>query len=61
MIPDVVFLLEEHIETDERGEILDPTLRPPDIHVEIVSPDQSVRNAARNWSSPWPTAARSAG
>jgi Uma2 family endonuclease len=43
IIPDVVFLLDEHIETDERGEILDPTLRPPDIHVEIVSPDQSVR------------------
>ena len=43
IIPDVVFLLDEHIETDEDGEILDPTLRPPDIHVEIVSPDQSVR------------------
>jgi Uma2 family endonuclease len=43
IIPDVVFLLDDHIETDERGEILDPTLRPPDIHVEIVSPDQSVR------------------
>jgi Uma2 family endonuclease len=43
LIPDVVFLLMEHIETDERGEILNPTLRPPDIHVEIVSPDQSVR------------------
>ena len=43
IIPDVVFLLDEHIEADERGEILDPTLRPPDIHVEIVSPDQSVR------------------
>jgi Uma2 family endonuclease len=43
IIPDVVFLLDQHIETDERGEILDPTLRPPDIHVEIVSPDQSVR------------------
>ncbi len=43
IIPDVVFLLDEHIECDERGEILDPTLRPPDIHVEIVSPDQSVR------------------
>ena len=42
IIPDVVFLLDEHIETDERGEVLDPTLRPPDIHVEIVSPDQSV-------------------
>jgi Uma2 family endonuclease len=43
IIPDVVFLLDEHIETDERGEVLDPTLRPPDIHVEIVSPDQSAR------------------
>jgi Uma2 family endonuclease len=43
MIPDVVFLLEEHIETDPSGEVLDQTLRPPDIHVEIVSPDQSVR------------------
>jgi Uma2 family endonuclease len=42
MIPDVVYLDEEHIETDERGEILDPIMRPPDIHVEIVSPDQSV-------------------
>jgi Uma2 family endonuclease len=43
IIPDVVFLLEEHIETGEDGEVLDPTLRPPDIHIEIVSPDQSVR------------------
>jgi Uma2 family endonuclease len=43
IVPDVVFLLNEHIETDEDGEILDPTLRPPDIHIEIVSPDQSVR------------------
>ncbi len=43
IIPDVVFLLDEHIETDERDEILDPTFRPPDIHVEIVSPDQSVQ------------------
>jgi len=43
IIPDVVFLLKEHIETDERGEVLDPTFRPPDIHVEIVSPDQSIR------------------
>jgi Uma2 family endonuclease len=43
IIPDVVFLLDEHIETDENGEILDPTFRPPDIHIEIVSPEQSVR------------------
>jgi Uma2 family endonuclease len=43
IIPDVVFLLDEHIETDESGEVLDPTLRPPDLHIEIVSPDRSVR------------------
>jgi Uma2 family endonuclease len=43
IIPDIVFLREEHIETDARGEILEETLRPPDIHVEIVSPDQSIR------------------
>jgi Uma2 family endonuclease len=43
IVPDVVFLLKAHIETDERGEFLDPTFCPPDIHVEIVSPDQSVR------------------
>ncbi len=43
MIPDVVFLLLEHIDTDEDDVVLDPTLRPPDIHIEIVSPDQSVQ------------------
>jgi Uma2 family endonuclease len=43
MIPDVVFLLDEHIETDERGDYLNLTLRPPDIHIEIISPDQGVR------------------
>jgi Uma2 family endonuclease len=42
MIPDVVFLLDEHIETDERGMVVNQILRPPDIHVEIVSPDQAV-------------------
>ncbi len=43
IVPDVVFLLDEHIETDERDEILDPTPHPPDIHIEIISPDQSVQ------------------
>jgi Uma2 family endonuclease len=43
IIPDVVFLLEEHIETDENDVVLDPTPRPPDIHIEIVSPDQSAQ------------------
>jgi Uma2 family endonuclease len=43
IIPDVVFLLDEHIETDENGKLINPIFRPPDLHVEIVSPDQSAR------------------
>ena len=43
IIPDIAFLLDEHIETDDDGEVLDPTLLPPDIHIEIVSPEQSAR------------------
>jgi Uma2 family endonuclease len=42
IIPDVVFRLEDHIEVVQNGEILDPTLHPPDIHVEIASPDRPI-------------------
>jgi Uma2 family endonuclease len=45
MIPDVVFLLREHIAADEQGEAIDETLLPPDIHVESISPDQSAKKA----------------
>jgi Uma2 family endonuclease len=45
IVPDVVFLLEEHIELDDRGEYVGETRRPPDIQVEIISPDQSVPKA----------------
>jgi Uma2 family endonuclease len=48
IIPDVVVLLEENIATDEDGEISNPILRPPDIHIEIVSPDQSMRRCRTN-------------
>jgi Uma2 family endonuclease len=48
IVPDIVVLLEEHIETDESGEIVNPTLQRPDIHIEIVSPDQSVRKCRKN-------------
>ncbi len=41
IIPDVVFLLDASIRTDERGDIVDEIMTPPDIHVEIRSPDQS--------------------
>jgi Uma2 family endonuclease len=43
IIPDVAFLRAEHIDYGEDGELIDETVRPPDIHVAIVSRDQSVR------------------
>jgi Uma2 family endonuclease len=45
IIPDVVFLLREHIEIDEKGRPVDVTPWPPDVHVEIISPEQSVKKA----------------
>ena len=42
LIPDIAFLLAVHIRVDESGRILNVVLCPPDIHIEIVSPDQSV-------------------
>ena len=41
IIPDVVFLLDARIRTDDRGELVDEVPTPPDIHFEIRSPDQS--------------------
>jgi Uma2 family endonuclease len=48
IIPDVAFLLREHIELDTDGVPVNEVWRPPDIHVEIISPDQSVKSAQRN-------------
>jgi len=45
IVPDVVFLLKEHIELDEQGEVADVTPYPPDLHVEIISPGQTVRSS----------------
>ena len=45
IVPDVVFLLDEHIFTDEAGEIVDETPLPPDIHIEIISPKKGMRQA----------------
>ena len=45
IIPDVVFLLEEHIEIDDEGELVNETWCPPDIHIEIISPDRVVKKA----------------
>jgi Uma2 family endonuclease len=43
IVPDVVFLLAEHIEYDEFGDPLDDITRAPDLIIEIVSPGQSMR------------------
>jgi Uma2 family endonuclease len=40
IVPDVVFLLKEHIELDDDGRLVDEIRRPPDIHVEVISPDR---------------------
>lgn len=45
IVPDVVFLLAEHIDRDEHGNFIEETLCPPDIHIEILSPKQSSRQA----------------
>jgi Uma2 family endonuclease len=45
IIPDVVFLLREHIEIDERGRAVDVTPWPPDIHIEIISPEQGMKKS----------------
>jgi Uma2 family endonuclease len=50
IVPDVVFLLKQHIEIDETGEPVDVTPWPPDLHVEIISPEQSVKKAQRKLS-----------
>ncbi len=41
IVPDVIFLLEEHIAIEEDGSPVDTVRIPPDIHIEIISPDQS--------------------
>jgi Uma2 family endonuclease len=52
IVPDVVFLLVDHINLDNNGEYINEIHRPPDIHVEIISPDQSVAKTHRKllWS-----------
>jgi Uma2 family endonuclease len=45
IVPDVVFLLEEHIEVDADGSPSDVTPWPPDIHIEIISPKQGLSEA----------------
>lgn len=43
IVPDLAFMLDAHIFADEAGEVSNGTWQPPDIHIEILSPDQSAR------------------
>ena len=45
IVPDVAYLRQEHIDVDDRGCYVDETLIPPDIYVEILSPEQSPRKS----------------
>jgi Uma2 family endonuclease len=45
-VPDLVVFRWDRIPLDERGEILDDILIPPDIAVEIISPGQTVKELA---------------
>jgi Uma2 family endonuclease len=45
IVPDVVFLLKDHIEIDASGEPVDVTPWPPDVHVEVISPDQGMKKS----------------
>jgi Uma2 family endonuclease len=45
IVPDIVFLLKAHIVLDDKGEPVDVISRPPDLHVEIISPKQSVNKS----------------
>ena len=43
IVPDIVFQLDANIPRDDQGVVLNESLIPPDIHIEIRSPDQSVK------------------
>lgn len=43
ILPDVAFVIAEHIRFDEDGEVASVIPTPPDIHVEILSPDKRLR------------------
>jgi Uma2 family endonuclease len=47
IVGDIVYLRSVHIELDSQGEPVDRVKRPPDIEIEIISPEQSVRKADR--------------
>jgi len=45
ILPDVTFLLIDHIPCDDRGEPIDETNVPPDIHIEIISAGRAIKRS----------------
>ncbi len=45
ILPDVAFLLRKNILLDDRGHPAEETPIPPDIHVEVISPDRRVKRS----------------
>ena len=43
LVPDAVFLTTDHIQADSQGDLINETSQPPDIHIEIASPDQPAK------------------
>lgn len=46
-VPDVAVVRWERIPVDEQGEVLEDFFDPPDVAVEIISPEQSARSLTR--------------
>ncbi|MFO0956606.1 MAG: Uma2 family endonuclease [Isosphaeraceae bacterium] len=50
IVPDVVFLLRDHRPMDEAGGVVNASRLTPDIQIEIVSPDPSLRKTREKLS-----------
>ncbi len=48
IVPDIVFQFDANIPRDDEGEVLNECFIPPDIHIEIRSPDQSPKKTKEN-------------
>ena len=45
IVPDVVFQRRENLPVDETGRLADESALPPDLHIEVISPRQSLKKA----------------
>lgn len=45
IVPDVSYLTEGHLPVDARGHVENEVHRPPDLHIEIISPRQTMKKS----------------